>query len=79
MTEDLVEDWIKSVWYQSVGALLDWWAMLVSESFQSHNTENVKAQLWQEKCSLVIIIIPGGMTGMLQALIIINWPFKAHI
>jgi hypothetical protein len=24
MTEDLVEDWIKSVWYQSVGALLDW-------------------------------------------------------
>jgi hypothetical protein len=44
----------------------------------SQTTENVKAQLQQEKCDLVII--PGGMTRMLQPLdVIINQPLKAHI
>jgi hypothetical protein len=53
---------------QTLGALLDWWSMLVLDSFQSHNTENVKAQLWQEKCLLIII---RGMTGMVQAVNVI--------
>jgi hypothetical protein len=47
-------------------------------SFWGQTTENVKAQLWREKCDLVII--PGGMAGMLQPLsVVINWPFKAYI
>jgi hypothetical protein len=46
--------------------------------FDGQTTENVKAQLRRKKCDLVII--PGGMTGMLQPLdVIISWPFKAHI
>jgi hypothetical protein len=52
--------------------------MLVLGSFWGQTTENVKAQLRQEKCDLVII--PGGMTGMLQPLdVIISQPFKAYI
>jgi hypothetical protein len=38
----------------------------------------VKAQQQQEKCNLVII--PGGMTEILQPLqVLINWPFKVYI
>jgi hypothetical protein len=52
--------------------------MLVLDSFRGQTTENVKAQLQQEKCDLVII--PGDVTRMLQPLdIIINRPFKARI
>jgi hypothetical protein len=61
MTEDLVDDWIKAVWFRWLGELLCQQSMLVLDSFWGQTTENVKAQLWREKCDLVII--PGGMTG----------------
>jgi hypothetical protein len=78
MTEDLVDDRIKSVWFERLGALLCQQSMLVLCSFRGQTTENVKAQLRREKCDLVNI--PGDMTGMLQPLdIVINRPFKAHI
>jgi hypothetical protein len=52
--------------------------MLVLDSFQGQTTENVKAQLQQEKCNHVII--QEGKTEMLQPLDITNnWPFKAYI
>jgi hypothetical protein len=76
MTEDLV-DWIKSVWFQRPGALLCQQSMLVLDSFHGQTTENVKAQLQQQKCDLVTI--PEGMTGILQPLDVINRPFKGHI
>jgi 3D (Asp-Asp-Asp) domain-containing protein len=45
MTEDLVDNWIKSVWFRRPGALLCQRSVLVLDSFQGHTTENVKAQL----------------------------------
>jgi hypothetical protein len=45
MTEDLVDDWIKSVWFQRPGALLHQRSMLVLDGFQGQTTGNVKAQL----------------------------------
>ncbi|PSN47047.1 hypothetical protein C0J52_09369 [Blattella germanica] len=52
--------------------------MLVLDSFRGHLTENVKLKLRQENCDMVVI--PGGMTGMLQPLdVSINRPFKTHL
>jgi hypothetical protein len=52
--------------------------MMVLDVFWDQTTENVKAQMCQEKCNLVII--PVGMTGMLQPLnVVIRQPFKAHM
>jgi hypothetical protein len=45
MTEDLVDDWIKSVWFRRPGALLRQRSMLVLDSFRGQITENVLAQL----------------------------------
>jgi hypothetical protein len=73
MTEDLVDDWIKSAWFRQLSALLCQQSMLVLDGFQEQTTENVKAQLRREKCYLVI---SGGMQPLD---IIINQPFKVHI
>jgi hypothetical protein len=78
MTEELYMDWLKTVWFRRPGALLRHRSMLVIDSFRGHLTEKVKEKLRQEKCDMVVI--PGGMTGMLQPLdISINRPFKAHL
>jgi hypothetical protein len=45
MTEELVNDCMKSVWFQQPGALLQQLSMLVVDSFWGQTTENVKAQL----------------------------------
>jgi hypothetical protein len=77
MTQDQDDDWFESVWVQQPNALLCQQPMLVLDSFWGQTTENVKAQLQQQKCKLVII--SQSMTGMLQPLdVIINWLFKAH-
>jgi hypothetical protein len=76
MTEDLVDDWIKSVWLQQLDALLCWQTMLTSDCFRGQMTENVKVQLRPQKCELVITL--GSMTVKLQPLIIIKWQFKTH-
>ncbi|PNF18070.1 hypothetical protein B7P43_G07656 [Cryptotermes secundus] len=78
MTEELYLDWLKSVWFRRPGALLRQRSMLVVDSFRSHLTENVKVKMRQEKSDMVVI--PGGMTGMLQPLdVSINRPFKSHL
>lgn len=78
MTEELYLDWLKSVWFRRPGALLHQRSMLVVDSFRSHLTENVKVKMRQEKSDMVVI--PGGMTGMLQPLdVSINRPFKSHL
>ncbi|PNF29643.1 hypothetical protein B7P43_G16388 [Cryptotermes secundus] len=78
MTEELYLDWLKSVWFRRPGALLRQRSMLVVDSFRSHLTENVKVKMRQEKSDMVVI--PGGMTGMLQPLDeSINRPFKSHL
>ncbi|PNF23444.1 hypothetical protein B7P43_G09120 [Cryptotermes secundus] len=78
LTEELYLDWLKSVWFRRPGALLRQRSMLVVDSFRSHLTENVKVKMRQEKSDMVVI--PGGMTGMLQPLdVSINRPFKSHL
>jgi hypothetical protein len=52
ITEDPVDDWVRSVWFRQPGALLCQRSMLVLDSFRDQATENVKAQLRQEKCDL---------------------------
>jgi hypothetical protein len=49
MTKDLVDDWIKSVRFQRMGALLRQRSMLVLDGFRGQTTENVKVQLRREK------------------------------
>lgn len=78
MTEDLYMDWLKTVWFRRPGALLRRRSLLVIDSFRGHLTENVKNKMKQEKSDMVVI--PGGMTGILQPLdVSINRPFKAHL
>ena len=44
---------------------------LILDSFRGHLTDSVKEKCQKEKCDMVVI--PGGMTGMLQPLnVLIN-------
>jgi hypothetical protein len=45
MTEDLIDHWIKFVWFRRPGALLCQRSMMVLDSCRGQITENVKAQL----------------------------------
>lgn len=77
MTDDLVVDWINTVWARRPGGLLRQKSMLVLDSFRGHLTEKVKSKIREEKSDLVVI--PGGMTKMLQPLdVVVNRPFKIH-
>ena len=75
MDEPLTLDWICSVW----GTLnRGTWKMLVLDSFCAHHTAKAKAALKAVNTDLVII--PGGLTSMLQPLnMSINKPFKSAI
>lgn len=78
MTEDLYLDWLKRVWFRRPGTLLRRPSMLVIDSFRGHLTDKVKMKMRQEKSDMVVI--PGGMTGILQPLdVSINRPFKVHM
>ena len=66
MTKDLFIDWLKTVWFWQPGALLRPHSMLVLDSFRGHLTDSIKEKSRREKCNMVVI--PGGMTGMLQPL-----------
>lgn len=78
MTEELVLDWVKSVWCRRPGALLARRSMLVLDAFRGHLTEGVKKKLMDNRTELVVI--PGGMTSQLQPLdVCLNKPFKAHV
>lgn len=75
MTEELVIDWITTVWCRRPGALLARQSMLVLDAFRGHLTEGVKKKLQEEATDLVVI--PGGMTSQLQRLdVCLNKPFK---
>lgn len=77
MTEELVLDWVKSVWCRRPGALLARRSMLVLDAFRGHLTEGVK-KLIDNRTELVVI--PGGLTSQLQPLdVCLNKPFKAHV
>ncbi|KAE8740145.1 hypothetical protein FOCC_FOCC014343 [Frankliniella occidentalis] len=76
--EDITVDWLKTVWEKRPGALLNLNNMLVMDSFRGHLTEQVKDKFKRMQTDMVII--PGGMTSLLQPLdICINKPFKNKI
>uniref|UniRef100_A0A8C4SMW6 HTH CENPB-type domain-containing protein n=1 Tax=Erpetoichthys calabaricus TaxID=27687 RepID=A0A8C4SMW6_ERPCA len=78
MDNDLAIDWLKCVWQCRPGSLLKMPNMLVMDSFHGHLTEGVKKRQKDGKTDQ--LIIPGGMTLLLQPLdVCINWPFKAHV
>lgn len=77
MDEELVVDWLKTVWGNRPGAMLAKKSLLVLNSFHGHLTEKVKAELREKHTVLAVIL--GGLTGMLQLLnVSVNQPFKVE-
>lgn len=77
MDDELVLDWIKSVWQNRPGAMLAKRSLLVLDSFRGHLTDRVKKQLGSIRTDMAVI--PGGLTGVLQPLdVSINRPFKVE-
>lgn len=77
MGDEHVLDWVKTVWANRLGGLLQWKALLVLNSFRGHLTDRVKARLAETRTHLAVI--PGGMTSILQPLdISVNQPFKVE-
>ena len=67
--EGLVQDWVCMVWsgWQDEG-LSRQRSMLGLDAFICHKTDDTKALLHRTNTDLIIIIIPGGMTWLLQLL-----------
>lgn len=78
MPESLVLDWLKNVWANRPGALLNLRALLSLDAYRGHLTDPVKLAIKNTNSDLVTI--PGGMTSQLQVLdVSINKPFKDHL
>lgn len=74
MDEQLVQDWLRTVW-SKVGGLSRRKSMLVWDSFRAHLSKPVCSTL--RSINTECVVIPGGMTSMLQPLdVSINKPFK---
>ena len=66
MDKALCLDWLKTVWSKRPGGLLRKKSMLVLDAFRCHRMPFIKKKLVEDKTDLVII--PSGMTKMLQPL-----------
>jgi hypothetical protein len=78
MTEELMLEWLKTVWSCRPGTFLNQLSMLVLDAFKVHVTDSVKDQLHKMKTELVVT--PGGMTSVLQPMdVSINKPFKDRL
>lgn len=78
MVNELLVDWVKTVWNRRPGALLKQRGMLVLDAFKGHLTPQVKEEINNAKTDLVVI--PGGMTSQLQVLdVMVNKPFKDNL
>ena len=77
MDNNLVKDWLRTVWGRRPGALTKK-SLLVLNTLWCHKTDMVKKELCQMKSSLAVI--PGEMTIMLQPLdVLINKPMKTFL
>ena len=77
MNEELVKDWLNTVW-SKVGDLSRRKLMLVWDSFCAHLSAPIRRTL--QSLNTECAIIPGGMTGILQPLdVCINKPFKDRL
>jgi hypothetical protein len=78
MTYDLMIDWIKVVWNQRPGFLLDKSDMLVLDAFKGYLTQEAKGEI--RKANTDLVVIHGGMTSQLQVSdVVVNKPFKDHL
>lgn len=78
MSNELMLDWLQTVWGRRPGALLNTKNMLILDSFRGHTTDDVKNKLKSMHSDMVTI--PGGMTSQLQVLdVCVNKPFKDHL
>jgi hypothetical protein len=76
MDENLVVDWLKTVWGRHVG-LRRPQSMLVLDVYRGHPTQSVKKEV--KKLNTNLFIIPGSMTSQLQVVDVVNKPFKDHL
>ena len=78
MTEDMMKDWINTVYVKRPGGFFAAKkALLVCDSMKAHKTESIKAHL--KKKNSLIAVIPG-LIKLLQPLdISINKPFKDRL
>lgn len=77
MNEELVKDWLKTVW-SKVGGLSRQKSMFVWDSFRAHLSQPIRRTL--QSLNTECAVIPGGMTGLLQPLdVCINKPFKDRL
>ena len=79
MNEDILNDWIETVYVKRPGGFFDVKkALFVCDSMAAHKTDSIKAHL--KKKNTQIAIIPGGLTKLLQPLDIdVNKPFKDNL
>lgn len=78
MDNDLMIDWIDSVWRKRPGASLGVRSMLVLDSFRCHISDRVKEKL--AACHTDLVVIPGGMTSQIQPLdVCLNKPMKDRV
>lgn len=76
MCENTMKDWLKTVWSRRPNSRTR--SALVLDSFRCHRSDYVKAMLKEDNTDL--IIIPGGMTSILQPLDVgINKPMKTAL
>ena len=77
MNEEMVKDWINTVW-SKVGGLSRKQSLLVWDSFRAHLSNPVRRAL--KTVNTECAVIPGGMTSILQPLdVCLNKPFKDHL
>jgi hypothetical protein len=76
MTSKLLNDLIRRVWKKKPHASTRF--LLSLNSFRGHLTQNTKTVL--QACNTDLVVIPGGMTSILQALdAVVNKPFKDYL
>lgn len=77
INENMFNDWINEVWKKRPCSFFNPKSTLILDSAQAHITESVKKSL---QFSTSLVVIPGGMTKLLQPLdISVNRSFKLKI
>ena len=70
--------WLREVWFNRPGALLNGKSMLVWDMFCAHLLNSVKSELKRNR--MYQCVIPGRCTSVLQPLdVCLNKPFKVHM
>jgi hypothetical protein len=74
MTEELILEWLNMVWKRQPGTLLSKCTILVLDGFCGRITKMMTAKVCMDSD---LVVIPGGMTKLLQPLdAVIMQPFK---